>query len=218
VPVLFATDVVLRSVAVPVLLATGQLWAACGAWALLLGAGVVLQPRRWREDGFVVMACDVEFVVLALLGLPAQQCSAAHRALELLSVALVLCGAFARLGVLLWRFFAVAVNDYHVASVARDDAGRELQVCVSCVCACVRMSVCVCARKCRACCVRVRVCSRMPVCERARTHTHSHTCTHAHTIRRASSVRGWWARMQACVQARCMPSARLRALALSLCD
>ena len=45
-PVLFATNALLRSVAVPVLLGTGQLWAACGAWALLLSAEAVLQPRR----------------------------------------------------------------------------------------------------------------------------------------------------------------------------
>jgi hypothetical protein len=54
----------------------------------------------------------------------------------------------------LWRFFGVAVQDYHVASVARDDAGRELQVCV-----CVCDSVCerVCARGGRGIfCVRAR--------------------------------------------------------------
>jgi hypothetical protein len=118
----------------------------------------------------------------------------------------------------LWRFFGVAVQDYHVASVARDDAGRELQVCV---CVCVTVCVSVCARGgdgVSSVCVRARpcncrVCGSMRACMRARVRAcRESESARAHALRMQACMRGARVCKRACVLCvLCVLCARARA-------
>eukprot|EP00750_Incisomonas_marina_P010467 INCI16276.4.p1 GENE.INCI16276.4~~INCI16276.4.p1 ORF type:complete len:439 (+),score=98.47 INCI16276.4:149-1465(+) len=126
VPILFSIHMALRLLATPMLLGANRLWAAAGVWFGLVVISGVFRPMRWVEDSFVVIGGDIECIIYVFFRL-VEPCTATHHAVEVTTIGAVVCGTTARLIVVLWRFFFVAVRDYHIASVAKDDAAKKLQ-------------------------------------------------------------------------------------------
>ena len=67
VPVLFCIHLYFRLLAVPAVLAMDQLWVAVGLWLVLIVLSGLLRPMRWVEDSFVLMAADVELIIVVAL-------------------------------------------------------------------------------------------------------------------------------------------------------